>query len=191
MGSVLDVAVYSDTTADESVDGVEGFNFRALSGGITPEDRRRIREELLHRVHPTWNHDHDELAHPPTCAHLRHGDRHYLARGHSTGLTLSGRSGNLITQVVVTDGVAGFGGFCPAQLYAAAGWTLAETPSGDLEPWPVPVSVRDDFGAAALQAMFTDDPWAVRVLRSTSPCSRRPAARSRAGWCSSIATSTS
>lgn len=164
MGSVLDVAVYSDTTADESVDGVEGFNFRALSAGITPEDRRRIREELLHRVHPTWNHDHDELTHPPTCAHLRHGDRHYLARGHSTGLTLSGRSGNLVTQVVVTDGVAGFGGFCPAQLYAADGWTLAETPSGDLDPWPVPASVRDDFEAAALEAMLTDDPWAVRVL---------------------------
>ena len=64
--AVLDVAVYSDTTADESVDGVQGFNFRALSAGITPEDRRRIREELLHRVHPTWNHDHDELDHPPT-----------------------------------------------------------------------------------------------------------------------------
>ncbi len=164
MGSMLEVAVYSDTTADESVDGVEGFNFRALSAGITPEDRRRIREELLHRVHPTWNHDHDELAHPPTCAHTRRDGRHYLARGQSTGLTLSGRPGNLVTQVVVTDDVAGFGGFRPAQLYGAAGWTLAETPSGDLEPWPVPDSVRADFEAGALLAMLADDPWAVRVL---------------------------
>jgi len=161
---VLDVAVYSDTTAEESVDGVEGFNFRALSAGITSEDRRRIREELLHRVHPTWGHDHDELAHPPTCVHLRHSDRHYLARGHSTGPTLSGRSGNLVTQVLVTDGVAGFGGFRPAQLYAAPGWTLAETPSGELERWPAPESVREDFGAGALQAWLADDPWAVRVL---------------------------
>lgn len=164
MSGVLDVAVYSDTTADESVDGVEGFNFRALSAGITADDRRRIREELLHRVHPTWNHDHDELDHPPTCAHLRDGERHYLARGHSTGLTLSGRSGNLVTQVVVTDDVADFGSYRPAQLYAATGWTLAETPSGDLEPWDVPDTVREDFEAGALQAMLTDDPWAVRVL---------------------------
>ena len=137
-GPVLDVAVYSDTTADESVDGVEGFNFRALSPGITAEDRRRIREDLLHRVHPTWNHDHDELAHPPTCAYSRYDGRHYLARGQSTGLTLSGRPGNLVTQVVVTDDIAGFGSYRPAQLYAASAWTLAETPSGELEPWPSP-----------------------------------------------------
>ncbi len=163
-GTVLDVAVYSDTTADESVDGVEGFNFRALSGGITPEDRRRIREELLHRVHPTWNHDHDELAHPPTCAYSRYDGRHYLARGHSTGLTLSGRPGNLVTQVVVTDDVTGFGSFRPAQLYAATTWSLAETPSGDLEPWGVPTSVRPDFEAEALLTMLSQDPWAARVL---------------------------
>jgi len=164
VGTVLDVAVYSDTTADESVDGVEGFNFRALSAGITPEDRRRIREELLHRVHPTWNHDHDELAHPPTCAHSQHDGRHYLARGRSTGLTRSGRPGNLVTQVVVTDDGAGFGSYHPAQLYAASGWTLADTPSGDLEPWPVPASVRPDFEADALEAMLRTDPWAVRML---------------------------
>ena len=164
MGSVLDVAVFSDTTADESVDGVEGFNFRALSAGITPEDRRRIREELLHRVHPTWGHDHDELAHPPTCALIRRDGRHYLARGHSTGLTLSGRQGNLVTQVVVADDATGFGSYHPAQLYGAPGWTLAETPSGDLEPWPVPESVRPDFEAEALEAMLRSDPWAVRVL---------------------------
>jgi hypothetical protein len=162
--TVLDVAVYSDTTADESVDGVEGFNFRALSAGITPEDRRRIREELLHRVHPTWNNAHDELDHPPTCAYLRHDGRHYLARGHSTGLTLSGRPGNLVTQVVVTDDVAGFGSFRPAQLYAATSWSLADTPSGDLEPWAVPASVRPDFEADALLDMLSHDPWAVRVL---------------------------
>lgn len=162
--AALDVAVYSDTTADEAVDGVEGFNFRALSPGITPEDRRRIREELLHRVHPTWSHDHDELAHPPTCAHTRHGDRHYLARGHSTGPTISGRPGNLVTQVVVTDDVAAFGTYQPAQLYAADAWTLAETPSGELEPWPVPESVRPDFETDALRAMVSNDPWAVRVL---------------------------
>jgi len=161
---VLDVAVFSDTTADESVDGVEGFNFRALSAGITAEDRRRIREELLHRVHPTWNHNHDELAHPPTCAYVRHYGRHYLGRGHSTGLTLSGRAGNLVTQVVVTDDVSAFGSYRPAQLYAAPGWTLADTPSGDLQPWSVPTSVRPDFEAPALQALLSRDPWAVRVL---------------------------
>ncbi|MDZ5620311.1 hypothetical protein SFC88_05735 [Nocardioides sp. HM23] len=164
MTGVLDVAVYSDTTADESVDGVDGFNFRALSAGITVEDRRRIREELLHRVHPTWDHDHDELAHPPTCAYSRHGGRHYLARGHSTGLTLSGRSGNVVTQVVVTDDIVDFGGYRPAQLYAASAWTLAATPSGELEPWPVPSAVRPDFEAEALRVMLSHDPWAVRVL---------------------------
>jgi hypothetical protein len=164
MGTLLEVAVFSDTTADEAVDGVEGFNFRALSPGITAEDRRRIREELLHRVHPTWNHDHDELAHPPTCAYVRHDGRHYLGRGHSTGQTRSGRAGNLVTQVVVTDDISAFGGFTPAQLYAAPAWTLAETPSGDLEPWAVPSAVRPDFEASALRAMLTQDPWAVRVL---------------------------
>lgn len=164
MGRALDVAVFSDTTADESVDGVEGFNFRALSAGITPEDRRRIREELLHRVHPTWGHDHDERAHPPTCALIRRDGRHYLARGHSTGRTITGRQGNLVTQVVVADDATGFGSYHPAQLYGAPGWTLEETPSGDLEPWPVPESVRPDFEADALEAMLKSDPWAVRVL---------------------------
>lgn len=164
MSGVLDVAVYSDTTAGESVDGVAGFNFRALSAGITADDRRRIREELLHRVHPTWSHDHDELAHPPTCAHARHDGRHYLARGHSTGLTLSGRPGNLVTQVLVADSVAGFGAYHPAQAYAATSWTLAASPSGPLEPWPAPGAVRPDFEAPALRAMIRSDPWAERVL---------------------------
>jgi hypothetical protein len=164
VSGVLDVAVYSDTTADESVDGVEGFNFRALSAGITPEDRRRIREELIHRVHPTWDHEHDELAHPPTCAFLSAGGRHYLARGHSTGLTLGGRPGNLVTQAVVTDDTADFGGFRPAQLYGAPGWTLADTPSGELQPWDVPTSVHPDFEAASLLSTLSQDPWAVRVL---------------------------
>lgn len=164
MTAVLDVAVYSDTTAEESVDGVEGFNFRALSAGITPEDRRRIREELLHRVHPTWAHDHDELDHPPTCALLRRDGRTYLARGRSTGLTLSGRQGNLVTQVLVADDGDAFGKYHPAQLYAASEWTLEATPSGDLDPWPAPTSVRADFEADALEAMLRDDPWAVRVL---------------------------
>jgi hypothetical protein len=164
VSGVLDVAVYSDTTAEESIDGVAGFNFRALSPGITDDDRRRIREELLHRVHPTWSHDHDELAHPPTCAYRRIDGRSYLARGHSTGLTLGGRSGNLVTQVVVTDEPSGFGTYHPAQLYAAPDWTLADTPSGDLAPWAAPTKVRADFEADALVAMLRDDPWAVRVL---------------------------
>lgn len=164
MSAVLEVAVFSDTTAGESVDGVEGFNFRALSSGITADDRRRIREELLHRVHPMWGHDRDELAHPPTCAHSRRDGRHYLARGHSTGATLSGRPGNLVTQVVVAKGLAGFGGYHPAQLYGAPDWTLDDTPSGDLEPWPAPTSVRPDFEVEALEAMLREDPWAIRVL---------------------------
>ena len=37
---MFDVAIYTDTRANEAIDGIDGFNFQAISEGITAQDRQ-------------------------------------------------------------------------------------------------------------------------------------------------------
>ncbi len=48
-------AIYTDVTRDESVDGEDGFNFQAISEGITGRERQAIRERMLHRISGQWH----------------------------------------------------------------------------------------------------------------------------------------
>jgi hypothetical protein len=46
----FEVAVYTDVVAADAVDGVDGFNFQAVSPGVDGGALVQIRERLLHRV---------------------------------------------------------------------------------------------------------------------------------------------
>ena len=81
---MFDVALYTDTRANEAIDGIDGFNFQAISEGMNAQDRQVIRDTMLHRVVVGWNADHDPLEHPPSFAYCEHAGRYYLSRGIST-----------------------------------------------------------------------------------------------------------
>lgn len=160
----FEVATYTDVTSSEAVDGVDGFNFQAVSPGLTGEDRQRIREGLLHRVVPSWALGHDPLDHPPTCAFMVEGGRSYLALGRSTGATNSGRPGNQVTQVIAASDPDDFVPYRPAQLYGARRWNLEKASGPELEPWVTPLEIRPEFEADALRDLVAGDEWAARVL---------------------------
>jgi len=161
---VFDVAIYTDTRADEAIDGIDGFNFQAVSTGITAQDRQIIRDNLLHRVVVGWGVDHDPLDHPPTFAYYSRGGRYYLSRGISTGVTNNGRPGNLLTQAITTSDSDDFGSMRPAQLFGAVNWRLETAPGKRTDQWAAPLDVDPDFHADALRQMVKDDPWAADHL---------------------------
>lgn len=160
----FEVAIYTDVSASEAIDGVDGFNFQAVSPGVTAVDQQRIREGLLHRVVRTWSIDNDELSHPPTCAYVVHDGRCYLARGCSTGVTNSGRPGNQLTQTIVTSDTGDFVPYRPAQLYGAREWTLEKAARSELRAWVTPVELRPEFEVSALEEVVRADEWAAWVL---------------------------
>ena len=160
----FEVAIYTDVSSDEALDGIDGFNFQSASGGVTGEDFRLIRGRLLHRIVPSWSIDNDPLEHPPTCNYLAVDGRFFLARGRSTGATISGRPGNQVTQAIVTSDPDDFVPYRPAQLYGATEWTLEKSPSTTSDPWVTPLEIKPEFEVAALEAMVTEDEWASTVL---------------------------
>lgn len=160
----FEVATYTDVSASEAVDGVDGFNFQSVSPGVTGLDQQRIRENLLHRVVPSWALDHGPLTHPATCAYVVRDGRFYLSRGKSTGDTTSGRPGNQLTQVIVTSDPDDFVPYRPAQLYGAVGWTLEKSQGTASDPWVTPLEIRPEFEVSALEKLITLHEWAASIL---------------------------
>lgn len=160
----FEVATYTDVVASEAIDGVDGFNFQSVSGGVTGVDQQKIRESLLHRVVPSWALEHDPLSHPGTCAYVVQDGQFYLSRGKSTGDTNSGRPGNQVTQAIVTSDPDDFVPYRPAQLYGATGWTLEKATSSTSDPWVTPLEIKPEFEVSALEALVTADEWAGTVL---------------------------
>lgn len=161
---MFDVAVYTDTRKDEAIDGIDGFNFQAVSEGITAQDRQVIRDTMLHRPVVGWGVDHDPLLHPPSFAYQNHGGRFYLSRGISTGVTNNNRPGNLLTQAITTPDADDFGSMRPAQLFGARNWNLAKGPGKAIDQWAAPLEVAPEFEAEALCAMVKEDPWSAEHL---------------------------
>ena len=159
----IEVAIYTDVTTEESVDGVDGFNFQSVSPGIDGTRRRRIREVMLHRSDPHWPQDRPETDQPQTAAFSRNDGDYTFSRGLSTGTTANGRRGNQLTQAIVTADRADLEPYRPAQILGAEEWKLEKAPSKKSEPWTTPVQVRPEFEAEELLKLL-EDPWASRIL---------------------------
>lgn len=161
---MFDVAIYTDTRASEAIDGIDGFNFQAVSEGITAQDRQVIRDNMLHRVVVGWSVDHDPLAHPPSFAYYNHAGRFYLSRGISSGVTNNGRPGNLLTQAITTSESDDFGAMRPAQLFGAVKWDLKKAADKHIGQWATPLEIASEFEADALCQMVKSDTWATKHL---------------------------
>lgn len=160
----FEVAIYTDVRAEEALDGLDGFNFQAVSGGVTDTDRQRIRSDLLHQISPLWPSDHEATAHPDSCAYVVDGDRRYLARGRSTGRTNSGRPGNQLTETIVISSPAALTPYRPAQLFGAVNWTMRKASGPDMEVWSTPLTIHPEFEAVALKQMASRKEWTRAAL---------------------------
>jgi GTPase-associated protein 1, N-terminal domain type 2/GTPase-associated protein 1, middle domain len=161
--AMFDVLIYTDCTAEESVNGRTGFQFMAESAGVSPSDEEVVRTSLLHSVPTGVDLDRPEL-HPSTCAYREQGGRFYMSRGRSLGKTLTGRPGNQLTQAIVSSDEADLLPLRPAQLCSCPHWRLERVTSTTTEPWQTPLEIATAFETRALHSMVSEDPWASSLL---------------------------
>lgn len=159
---MLEVLVYTDATATESLNGSLGFSFIACSPGTSPSDETFVKQQQ-HLLPADLPAD-DWQSHPPTCGYSRSGDRMYLSRGHSTGKTVGGRPGNQLTVTVMTSEAFDFLPLRPAQLYASPEWDFSRPTSKNLSAWEAPVEIDESFEVSGLHALIVEDQWATSVL---------------------------
>jgi hypothetical protein len=160
---MFDVLIYTDCTAEESVNGRTGFQFMAESEGVNPSDEEVVRTGLLHAVPTGVDLDRPEL-HPASCTYREQGGRFYLSRGRSLGKTSTGRPGNQLTQAIVSSSEADLLPLRPAQLYSCPHWRLDRVTTTTIEPWQTPLEISPDFETQALHAMVSEDTWAKDLL---------------------------
>lgn len=162
---MFEVAIYTDSTPEESLSGSGGFQFQSASPGVAPSDQASIMSSgLIHVVDPVWIQRGDPLAHPPSCGYRAAGERYILARGRSTGDTFTGRPGNQLTQAILTSDIADFTPYRPAQLFGAEDWSLEKAGTKTLQPWATPLAVDKAYEAYALKDALLVDSWARESL---------------------------
>ncbi|EEI61890.1 hypothetical protein [Corynebacterium glucuronolyticum] len=160
----FETAIYTDVTAEESVDSMAGFGFQSVSDGIDGTARAVIVEKMLHSISPYWNTSLEETDHPETFAFLVQGDRLYFSRGKSTGRTASGRRGNQITESAVTDDVHDISPYVPAQLLLSSEWTVEKRASKNAGKWFAPLDIPEEFEVSQLVEWVKANPERLRML---------------------------
>lgn len=161
---MLDVLVFTDSSAEESLSGSPGFQFVAQSPGTSPTDENIVKQQQ--HLLPSGLSEDSWEDHPATCGYARSGNRMYLSRGHSTGKTLGGRPGNQLTVTLMTSEPFDILPLRPAQLYSSPAWDLSRPASKILTGWETPVEIDKDFDIPGLHTLIIEDPWAVSVLPS-------------------------
>lgn len=151
---MFETAVFTDVSPEEALDGRGGFNFQAASPGFTDADERLAVESMLHRVSPTR----DDAPSGETFCYRPEGSRFYFSRGHGLGSTASGRSGNQVTEIIVTGSADDFEPYTPAHVFAARGWDVSKRPSKVSHRWQPPLDIDDAFESENLLAWVLDDP---------------------------------
>lgn len=146
----FDTAIYTDVSAEESVDGTSGFGFLTVSDGIDEGHKAKIVQRMLHANSPRWPLEADPEQHPQTLAYLADEGRYFFSRGKSTGATISGRRGNQLTQIAVTDREEDIAPLVPAQLFASSEWTMQRTSEQPLDRWVAPLEIDSQFDTAEL-----------------------------------------
>lgn len=156
---MLDVLIYTDCSAEESVSGRSGFQFHAESAGVTAHDEYVVQERLLHTV-PLALPSSDPDRHPPSCAYVSDAGSYYLARGRSIGRTRSGRPGNQLTQAVVAREATDLLPYRPAQLLSCPDWHVEKSPDRLVQGWPTPLVPHPSYQLPGLHDLVGTNPWA-------------------------------
>lgn len=157
---MFDIAIYTDVTAAEAVDGRPGFNFQTLTPGFSGKDQRVALEWMLHRVDDVTGRGQED---DETFCYRPDDARYYLSRGRSLGSTASGRGGNQLTQIAVTSDAEDFGDLVPAQMFWSPEWRLSKeaTPAS---AWDAPPRPPTEVGPHELVRWVTEDATRMQFL---------------------------
>ena len=161
--TVIDLLIYTDAAAAESINGEAGFQFIARSSGATATDEEVVSSRLLHKIPDDMGREAWQT-HPPTCTYVVEGSRMYLGRGASTGAALDGRPGNQLTQAIMTSDPYDLLPLRPAQIYSAPEWLCERPGVRQLEAWALPLEINSTFDVAALHELAVTDEWARTAL---------------------------
>ena len=135
---MFETAIYMDVRSEDALDGRGGFNYQAASDGFVGADRSVGESYMLHPVglvpeaEESWS-------------YRQVGGRYYFSHGKDLGATLSGRSGNQITEIVATGEVTDIEPYVPAQILAATTWHVAPRPGRNSDQWTAPPSIAADM----------------------------------------------
>lgn len=161
----FDTAQYTDVTAEESISGRDGFQFRAASEGFTAQDQARVIDDGVFSPAPGWRGAHgEETSHPQQATYTSHAGRLYFSRARALGHSLNGRPGNQLTVFAVAASADDLAPHNPAQALAADAWDLQKATTRHLDPWVTPLEIDQRFTDEALERLVREDPWAADVL---------------------------
>lgn len=138
---------YTDCLPGQGLRGGAGFQFQAVSSGVTHEEMTLVQRSALYEPPVAWMRERRPVAeYPASLTHVFDGF-YVTARGIYLGAEANGaREGNQFTHAVTTSQVDSYGMVRPAQLWDADWWSekpaaSTECPPLDPEPEPGPWGV--------------------------------------------------
>ncbi|HKS48321.1 MAG TPA: GTPase-associated protein 1-related protein [Amycolatopsis sp.] len=142
---------YTDCLPGQGLRGGAGFQFQAVSPGVTHEMMALVQRTSLYEAPVSWMREQRPVAdYPPSLTHVFDG-LYATARGVYLGAEANGvREGNQFTHALATADSEAYGFTRPAQLWDAPWWAEKPAPGTECEP---------------LGAEPETGPWGVDVIR--------------------------
>ena len=154
---MFETAIYTDVLAEESLDGRRGFNFQSASPGFTAIAQQVAVQHMLHQAGAPGAEQATEDETATSFCYRPVGGQYFFSQWRDLGATASGRGGNQITEIAVTDTAEDFEPYTPAQVYSSLTWDVSKRASRSSDPWVPPLDIAADFETDQLLAWVLDD----------------------------------
>jgi GTPase-associated protein 1 len=129
--------LYTDCVPGQGLRGGAGFQFQAVSAGVTHEVMSLVQRTSLYEAPVSWMREQRAVEdYPPSLTHVFDGS-YATARGVYLGAEANGvREGNQFTHAITTANAESYGLVRPAQLWDAPWWSEKAAVSTRCEPLP-------------------------------------------------------
>lgn len=150
--SRFDSLYYTDCVPGQGLRGGAGFQFQAVSSGVSHDTMSLVQRTSLYEAPVAWMREQREVAdYPPSLTHVHADGVYATARGRYLGTEANGvREGNQFTHAVATTDPDAYGLVRPAQLWEASWWAEKPAPTTKCEQ----VAADPEAG-----------PWGIDALR--------------------------
>lgn len=131
---------YTDCLPGQGLRGGAGFQFQAVSEGVSHEVMALVQRTALYEAPVAWMREQRAVSqYPPSLTHVV-DEVFVTARGVYLGTEINGvREGNQFTHAIATAGTAAYGQLRPAQSWDAPWWSEKPSPTTRCDPVsPVP-----------------------------------------------------
>ncbi|OXM47041.1 GTPase-associated protein 1-related protein [Amycolatopsis alba] len=134
--SRFDSLYYTDCVPGQGLRGGAGFQFQAVSAGVSHDTMSLVQRTSLYEAPVAWMREQRDVAdYPPSLTHVHDDGVYATARGRYLGTEANGvREGNQFTHAVATTDPDTYGLVRPAQLWEAPWWAEKAAPTTNCEP---------------------------------------------------------